>query len=95
VLAPSHIMAQRDELIEAVGDVAARHFDLAGAPIEPAQEVLCVSREQLREARTVIGVASGAGKAASIVGAARAGLVDVVVTDTPTAAAALELASAE
>jgi DNA-binding transcriptional regulator LsrR (DeoR family) len=36
-------------------------------------------------------VAAGVEKAVSIVGAARAGLVDVVVTDAPTASAALEL----
>ena len=35
-------------------------------------------------------VAAGAAKARSIVGAARAGLIDVLVTDTATAAAALE-----
>jgi DNA-binding transcriptional regulator LsrR (DeoR family) len=94
-LAPSHILAQREELAGAVGDVAARHFDLEGNPIEPAQEVLCVSREQLRGAGTVIGVSAGPGKAAAIVGAARARLVDVVVTDAPTAATALELVSGE
>jgi DNA-binding transcriptional regulator LsrR (DeoR family) len=93
-IAPSHIKAQRAELSRAVGDVAARHFDLDGSPVEPVQEVLGVSREQLRRAGTVIGAAAGQEKAASIVGAARAGLVDIVVTDAPTASAALALLDA-
>ena len=42
----------------------------------------------------MIGVAAGTVKAASIIGAARAGLIDVLVTDAPTASAALEVLSA-
>ena len=37
----------------------------------------------------MIGVAAGSAKGASIVGAARAGLIDVLVTDEATAGAAL------
>ena len=37
-----------------------------------------------------MGVAAGAAKTRSIVGAARAGLIDVLVTDAATAAGALE-----
>jgi len=38
----------------------------------------------------VIGVAAGALKVVSIIGAARAALIDVLVTDAPTASAVLE-----
>jgi DNA-binding transcriptional regulator LsrR (DeoR family) len=53
--------------------------------------LLAVTRAQLRNAGTVIGVAAGPEKAASIIGAARARLVDVLVTDAVTASAALEM----
>jgi DNA-binding transcriptional regulator LsrR (DeoR family) len=80
---------------DAVGHVAGRRFDLAGAPVRDDERLLAVTREQLRAAGAVIGVAAGAAKAAAIVGAARAGLVDVLVTDAPTASAALEVITAE
>jgi DNA-binding transcriptional regulator LsrR (DeoR family) len=80
----------------AAGEVAGRRFDVAGEPVERPEEahMLAISREQLRGAGTVIGVASGTAKAAAIIGAARAGLVDVLVTDAPTASAALDVLSA-
>ncbi len=49
-----------------------------------------MSREQLRQTGTVIAVAAGAVKGPSIVGAARAGLIDVLVTDDAAASAALD-----
>jgi DNA-binding transcriptional regulator LsrR (DeoR family) len=79
---------------DAVGHVAGRRFDLGGAPLD-GEALLAVSHEQLRAAGTVIAVAAGAEKAAAIVGAARAGLVGVLVTDAPTASAALEVITAE
>jgi len=90
---PAHVLAAREALTAAVGDVASRHFDLAGEPVELPHEdrLLAVTRDQLRAAGTVIGVAAGPEKAASIVGAARALLVDVLVTDAATASSALEI----
>jgi DNA-binding transcriptional regulator LsrR (DeoR family) len=95
-VAPGHILSALGELSGAVGDVAGRHFDLEGMPVNRREEdhMLAVTREQLQAAGTVIGVAAGTVKAASIVGAARAGLIDVLVTDAPTASAALEVLSA-
>jgi DNA-binding transcriptional regulator LsrR (DeoR family) len=95
--APMHITAERDALTAAVGDVASRHFDLAGSPVEMPQEdrLLGVSREQLRAAGTVIGVAAGAPKVRAIVGVARGRLIDVLVTDARTASAVLELVRGE
>ncbi len=55
---------------------------------------MAVSREQLRNAGTVIGVAAGAVKGPAIVGAARAGLIDVLVTDDVAARAALDCVNA-
>jgi DNA-binding transcriptional regulator LsrR (DeoR family) len=94
--APSHVVVRREALAAAVGDVTSRHFDLDGRPVELPEEdrLLAVSRDQLRAAGTVIGVAAGAPKAPSIVGAARAQLIDVLVTDAPTASLALEIVRA-
>ena len=94
--APGHIVSALGELADAAGDVAGRHFDVHGAPVSTREEdhMLAITREQLQQAGTVIGVAAGTVKAASIVGAARAGLIDILVTDAPTASAALEVLSA-
>jgi DNA-binding transcriptional regulator LsrR (DeoR family) len=94
--APAHVNTYRDRLTAAVGDVASRHFDIDGNPVALPDEgrLLAVSREQLQAAGTVIAVAAGPAKAESIVGAARAGLIDVLVTDTVTAATALEASEA-
>jgi DNA-binding transcriptional regulator LsrR (DeoR family) len=86
----------RDRLTAAVGDVASRHFDIDGNPVALPDEdrLLGVSRAQLRAARTVIAVAAGPAKAQSIVGAARAKLITVLVTDTITATTTLEATEA-
>ena len=89
---PGHVVAGSVDLGDAVGDVVSRYFDIEGrpTPFESEERLLGVSRAQLRKAGTVIGVAAGAAKGSSIIGAARAGLIDVLVTDAATAAAALE-----
>jgi DNA-binding transcriptional regulator LsrR (DeoR family) len=95
---PRHIdgSAALDTLSSAAGDIVTRYFDLEGRPVAYPEEkrLLAIDRQQLRAAGTVIGVAAGENKHRAIVGAARAGLIDVLVTDGPTASAALELASA-
>jgi DNA-binding transcriptional regulator LsrR (DeoR family) len=90
--APAHVNTYRDRLTDAVGDVASRHFDIDGNPVALPDEdrLLGVTRAQLQAARTVIAVAAGPAKAQSIVGAARARLIGVLVTDTITAATVLE-----
>ena len=72
--------------------MASRYFDVEGRPVAFEDEtlLLAVSREQLRNTGTVIGVAAGAVKGPAIVGAARAGLVHVLVTDDVAARAALD-----
>ena len=93
---PAHVLAARGGLEDAAGDVVSRYFDLAGRPVPFAHEerLLGMSREQLRATGTVLAVAAGVAKGPSIVGAARAGLVDVLVTDAATAAAALAVVAA-
>ncbi len=91
--APAYVLAARGDLAHAAGDVVSRYFDSDGHPVPFADEklLLGLSRDQLRNAGTVIGVAAGAAKGPSILGAARAGLIDVLVTDDAAARAALEL----
>ncbi len=55
------------------------------------ERLLGVTREQLRNAGIEVGVSAGERKAGTIVGAARSGLVDVVITDEGTALEALRL----
>jgi DNA-binding transcriptional regulator LsrR (DeoR family) len=93
---PAHVRTPEAlaALATAAGDVSSRYFDIEGRPIPfPNEErVLGVTRKQLRRAGTVIGVAAGASKAGAIVGAARSGLIDVLVTDASAAGAALGIA---
>ena len=94
--APAHVLAAQADLAPAAGDVVSRYFDIHGQPVPFANEklLLGLSRDQLRGAGTVIGVAAGPSKGPSVVGASRAGLIDVLVTDDATAAAALAHAEA-
>lgn len=94
--APAHVLAARGDLAHAAGDVVSRYFDIHGQPVPFENEnlLLGMSRDQLRHTGTVIGVAAGAGKGPAIVGAARAGLIHVLVTDDAAAGAALEHAGA-
>jgi DNA-binding transcriptional regulator LsrR (DeoR family) len=84
---PMHVPRTQDLLERAVGDVATRYFDAAGDPVDyPGEEtLLAVSRKQLQRIPTVIAVAGGEHKVPSIRGAAKAGLVDVLITDNLTA----------
>ena len=54
---------------------------------ETERRLLGISREQLARVRWRIGVAVGTRKTEAIVGAARSGLVNVLVTDIITASA--------
>jgi DNA-binding transcriptional regulator LsrR (DeoR family) len=79
-------------LTDAVGDVVRHYFDAEGQLInwEGEGRMIAVSAAQLRAAKTVVGMAVGEAKAASIIGAARAGLVNWLITDTRTAEAILD-----
>jgi DNA-binding transcriptional regulator LsrR (DeoR family) len=90
----THLPGSRGVLVDAVGDISWRYFDLAGEPVHYPEEqrLLGVSREQLAAAGTLLAVAAGVDKAPSILGACRTRLVDVLVTDSTTAEAVLALA---
>ncbi len=89
--APDASLATPDEqaLHQAAGDVVRHYFDAAGTRVDwpGAERLIAVSEAQLRRARLCIGVAAGAAKASPIIGAARAGLITALVTDTAAAEA--------
>lgn len=88
---PAHLPRDQGALRGAAGDIASRYFDLEGRWVAYAGEdqLLSVGREQLLRIPHKIAVASGEQKAPAILGAARADLVDVLVTDVETAEAVL------
>lgn len=79
----------------AVGDVCGIHFDINGdiADVPINQRVVGIQVEDLKRIPMVVGVASGSSKTKPIVGALRAGLVNVLFTDEATAQEVASLAS--
>lgn len=76
-----------------VGDICGRYYDLQGIPLSwsPLHDrILALEIEDLRAIPTVIGVAYGIMKAAAVVGALRAELIDVLVCDDKLAQAILD-----
>ncbi|HEU5299813.1 MAG TPA: sugar-binding transcriptional regulator [bacterium] len=67
----------------AVGDVCTRPFSIDGAPVDAAldRRILAVEVADLKRIPTVIAVAGGADKSEALIGALRAGFVDILVTD--------------
>lgn len=81
----------------AVGDLVVHTFDRNGRWVAPdlADRAIAVSVDQLRKVPRVVAVAAGPAKATAIHGALATELVRVLVTDAPTAAAVLDVATAE
>jgi len=80
------------DLAEAAGDVVRHYFDAQGQIVQWRGEgaMIAVSVAQLRRAALVIGVGVGEAKVPSIIGAAKAGLISGLLTDTRTAEAVLD-----
>jgi DNA-binding transcriptional regulator LsrR (DeoR family) len=80
------------ELALSAGDVVRHYFRRDGSVIDWRGEgqMIAVSAAQLRAIPLVIGLAVGEAKVVSIIGAARAGLVNALITDARTAEAVLE-----
>jgi DNA-binding transcriptional regulator LsrR (DeoR family) len=77
----------------AVGDVAGHLVRLDGSFVQDEWErrTISIPIETLRRVPRVIGIAAGSNKVETIVAGARTGLLHLLITDEPTAAAALEL----
>jgi DNA-binding transcriptional regulator LsrR (DeoR family) len=80
-----------ERMLTAAGDVIRHYFDAEGKLIdwEGEDRMIAVASERLRRVPLSIGVAAGEEKAVAIVGAARAGLISALVTDTRTAEAVI------
>ncbi len=77
----------------AVGDVAGHLVRLDGSFVQDEWErrTISIPIEMLRAVPRVIGIAAGVNKVETIVAGARTGLLHLLITDEPTAAAALDL----
>jgi DNA-binding transcriptional regulator LsrR (DeoR family) len=77
----------------AVGDVAGHLVRLDGSFVQDEWErrTISIPIETLRAVPRVVGIAAGVNKVETIVAGARTGLLHLLITDEPTAAAALDL----
>jgi DNA-binding transcriptional regulator LsrR (DeoR family) len=66
-----------------VGDVCGRHFDIHGnsSNLDFDRRLVTIDREDLQHIPLRIGIAGGQGKAQAVVGALRAGFINILVTD--------------
>jgi DNA-binding transcriptional regulator LsrR (DeoR family) len=91
--------AGRDRLAArgAVGDVAGHLVRLDGSFVadEWEKRTISIPIETLRAVPRVVGIAAGSNKIETIVAGARTGLLHLLITDEPTAAAALALIEAK
>jgi deoxyribonucleoside regulator len=81
----------------AVGDICGAYFRQDGSPcsLELGERTIAVPADVMRAVPKRIGVGYGAGKALPSVGAIRAGLIDVLVTDEECALEMLRIAHGE
>ena len=87
---------QRLAALGVAGDLAGHLFRLDGSFIEDEWSLRTISIpiEELRRVPEVLIVAAGSNKVAAVLGSLRTGLLSVLITDRPTAEAALRLAEA-
>jgi DNA-binding transcriptional regulator LsrR (DeoR family) len=76
----------------AVGDLSGHFYRADGTFLADwSERVLAIPVDALRRLNGVFAVAAGRGKARPILGALRTGVIDVLVTDRPTAEAVMKL----
>ncbi len=80
------------DLMDSAGDVVRHYFDIDGNVMQWRGEgnMIAVSCAQLKRTPLVIGLAVGENKVPSIIGAARSGLINTLITDTRTAGMVLD-----
>ena len=81
----------------AVGDICGSYFSRDGSPVrlEMTDRTIAIRFEEMRAIPNRVGVSGGPGKALANVGAVRAGLLNVLITDQDTAAEMLSILNAE
>ena len=84
---PSFLPKDLPGLDGAIGDICARPFDADGAPVffPGVERLVAMELEELRRVPHAIGLAVGAVKVPAIRAAAKAGYINTLVTDSPTA----------
>jgi len=95
VLKQFHLNKAQTDLVSKVyaGDISARFYDAQGKSVssEMDNRVVGLTLEEIAAIPQVIGVAAGAEKAQGVLGAARARLIDTLVTDVACATEVLQL----
>ena len=79
------LFGHNEKCISAVGDIATHFFDKNGNFLDIYENKLCASKENLKNARQTIAVASGKDKTEAIKGALRTKIIDTLITDEYTA----------
>lgn len=79
------VFGYNEKCASAIGDISTHFFDEDGKPIELYENTLCAQREDLKNAKQTIAVASGKDKTEAIVGALRTQMIDTMITDEYTA----------
>jgi DNA-binding transcriptional regulator LsrR (DeoR family) len=81
----------------AVGDICGSYFLREGSyvPLEMNEWTIAIGFEKMRAIPNRIGVSGGPGKALANIGAVRAGLLNVLITDEDTAAEMLAILEGE
>lgn len=89
---PSVLPRLLPEMAAAVGDICLRPFDKMGEPIPfpGSDHLVSIQLNELRRLDWTIGLAVDAIKVPSVIGAARAGYINALVTDVETAERILE-----
>lgn len=87
------IFGYNEKCISAIGDISTHFFNEAGEFVDIYDNTLCASKENLKNARQTIAVASGENKAEAIVGALRTQIIDTLITDEYTAKRILSFSS--
>ena len=79
------IFGYNEKCLTAIGDISTHFFDMDGRFVELYENSLCASKENLKNAKNTVAIASGTDKAESIIGALGTGLIDTLITDEYTA----------
>lgn len=79
------IFGYREKCSAVIGDVATHFFGADGRLLDIYENTLCASKENLKNAKKTVAVASGKNKTEAIVGALKTGIIDTLITDEYTA----------
>jgi deoxyribonucleoside regulator len=76
-----------------IGEVCGTYYALDGSliPLEMNERTIAIGSEELKRIPTRVGVSSGAEKPAANIGAARASLINILITDENTASRMLDI----